>query len=100
MLLEPVLGELVVAHAEVRRGLDRRRPLAEELVELRVVLLLEVLAVVLGRQAGVAVRRDDQVWIVVTHGGPLGSDTAVHCNGVTRIGSRRVASPAMSDRER
>ena len=66
VLLEPVLRELRVAHTEFGRGLDHLPLLIEELVELRPVLLLEVLAILGSGQTGVTVGGDDHIRVVVT----------------------------------
>src|SRR6185312_17003520 len=72
VLLEPLLGELRAARAHPVDLLGDRGAAGEELVELRVVLALEVVAVQLGRQAGVRIGRDHDVWVVSgrCHGSP------------------------------
>ena len=61
VLFEPLLGVVLVAYTKARAGLEYGGALAEELVELRMHLLREIGAVVLGGQASVAVGRDDDV---------------------------------------
>ena len=71
VILEPLLRELRVAHAELRDCFEHCGAFGQEVLELWVVLLLEVLAVVSRGQPGVRVRGDDQVRIVVVcHGFP------------------------------
>src|SRR5439155_21978282 len=61
VLPRPLLGELLVAQTGLGQlGLDRR-PLDEELVERAAVPRVEPVAVLGGRETGVAVRRDDRV---------------------------------------
>jgi hypothetical protein len=53
VLFKPLPRELVVTDAEVRRGLDERCSLAQELIELGVETAFEVVPILCGRQPGV-----------------------------------------------